>query len=110
MSNKFKAGDFTSGKMADIFKACYIRDIAVISHKQFGESYMIPSEFFRVLAKKHLLKNPRFKEFSDMNFGSAQAFLQAEDSHCFEEIEEYFGGEIDIDNWFDVLNHILSGK
>lgn len=33
------------GKMGEIFKQCYFRDIAIINHKQFGKSYMIPDVF-----------------------------------------------------------------
>ena len=107
MNNIFKAGDFTSGKMGDIFKQCYLHDIAIIRHKQFGESYMIPTDLFRALAKSELLKIEKFREFADMNFGSQQAFFDAYDDHCFEEITEYFGGELDCLDWFIILSYVL---
>ena len=106
---EFKAGDFTSGKMADIFKACYMRDIAIISHKQFGKSYMIPEEFFRNMSINLLMKNKKFKEFAIMNLGSEQDFMQSGDVVLFEEIGEFFGGLI-IDHWFDVLPHAIKLK
>lgn len=111
MNNIFKAGDFTSGKMADIFKKCYMNDIAIIDHKQFGRSYMIPVEFFRALAKNEMLQLKSFVEFVEINFGSVDAFNLADDEHCFKEIKEYFGGEVEADNWFSILAHatILNG-
>ena len=41
--NEFKAGDFTSGKMGDIFKSVFMDSkTTVINHKQFGDCYVIP--------------------------------------------------------------------
>lgn len=43
--NTYKAGDFTSGKMGQIFKDVFFdNNTTVINHKQFGECYMIPKE------------------------------------------------------------------
>jgi hypothetical protein len=42
-TNKFRAGDFTSGKMGQIFKEVFMgRETTIINHKQFGECYVIP--------------------------------------------------------------------
>jgi len=106
----FKAGDFTSGKMGEIFKSCFIDDIAVINHKQFGKAYMIPDVFFRVLAQNQLLKNKKFRDFADMNFGSVQSFIQSDDEASFQEIEEFYGCTMIFDNWFDVLSHCCSAN
>jgi hypothetical protein len=50
MSNEFKAGDFTSGKMGEIFKTCYMGGLAIINHKQFGNAYLIPEDEIRLMA------------------------------------------------------------
>ena len=45
MSEKtiFKAGDFTSGKMGQIFKEAFMGlETTTINHKQFGDCYLIP--------------------------------------------------------------------
>lgn len=107
MNNIFKAGDFTSGKMGEIFKQCYIHDIAIIDHKQFGRAYMIPDVFFRVLAKNELLKIKEFTEFVEINFGSVDEFALADDNRCFEKIEGYFGGELEFFDWFSILSHAI---
>ena len=39
----FKAGDFTSGKMGQIFKEAFMGlETTTINHKQFGDCYLIP--------------------------------------------------------------------
>lgn len=39
----YKAGDFTSGKMGEIFKSVFMEPYTtVINHKQFGDCYIIP--------------------------------------------------------------------
>ncbi len=41
--NNFKAGDFTSGKMGEIFKGVFMDSrTTIINHKQFGDCYVIP--------------------------------------------------------------------
>jgi hypothetical protein len=41
--DRYKAGDFTSGKMGEIFKNCFMDSrTVVINHKVFGDCYMIP--------------------------------------------------------------------
>ena len=44
-TNNYKAGDFTSGKMGEIFKSVFMDSrTTVINHKQFGDCYIIPKE------------------------------------------------------------------
>ena len=42
----FKAGDFNKGKMNEIFKTANGKECAIISHKQFGEFYLISKSEF----------------------------------------------------------------
>ena len=46
---RYKAGDFTSGKMGEIFKTCFQQDSVLINHKQFGDMFLINSDNVRVL-------------------------------------------------------------
>jgi len=114
MNNIFKAGDFTSGKMGDIFKQCYLHRIAIINHKQFGQSYMIPKESFKTLALNELLKIDGFLFFVQDEFAGdtdgIETFKQADDEECFNAIDDFFNrGFFEIDdylqkNWFDVFS------
>lgn len=42
--NKFKAGDFTSGKMGEIYKSVAKNGRCAISHKQHGEMYLVSKD------------------------------------------------------------------
>tara|TARA_R110002111_G_scaffold44030_8_gene80255 strand:+ start:1853 stop:2176 length:324 start_codon:yes stop_codon:yes gene_type:complete len=107
MSNEFKAGDFTSGKMGDIFKACFLRGGAQINHKQFGSAFLIPEETIRDIVLIILFKRKDFKRYatgichmdSDL---SDFAKLNPENQKHY--IEDYF--EDECDNWYQVLTMI----
>lgn len=47
--NEFKAGDFTGGKMGEIFRTCCFQDLAIINHKQMGRIYMMPEDLVRTI-------------------------------------------------------------
>lgn len=104
MNNKFKAGDFTSGKMGEIFKSCFIKDLAIINHKQFGRAYMVPEEIIAVGALAALEKNCNFQRFSKGLCGkdsSYEDFLKENRETQMHHIEDFF--ETEFDSWLDVL-------
>jgi|TARA_R110000744_G_scaffold293749_1_gene404027 hypothetical protein len=104
MIKEYRAGDFTSGKMGEIFKQCYLRDMAVINHKQFGKAYLMPEEIVRTCVLNILLKQKGFigyiKGIVDKNSGE-QEFLQQHEKFQLHAIEDYF--EDEFQNWFSVL-------
>jgi hypothetical protein len=104
MIKEYRAGDFTSGKMSEIFKECYLKDIAVINHKQFGKSYLVPEEIIRVCVLNILLKQKGFiryiKGIVDKDSGEHE-FLQQDIKFQMHFIEDYF--EDEFETWFSVL-------
>ena len=43
LEKEFKAGDFTSGKMGEIFQTSFMSNkVAIIKHKQFGRAVLVP--------------------------------------------------------------------
>ncbi|MCP4267999.1 MAG: hypothetical protein GY777_20915 [Candidatus Brocadiaceae bacterium] len=76
MSNEFKAGDFTSGKMAEIFKTCCFQDLAIINHKQFGKIYMIPEELIAAMTINAFIASPKGIEFIEFKCGSMDNFKE----------------------------------
>tara|TARA_R110002020_G_scaffold318054_1_gene533653 strand:- start:456 stop:833 length:378 start_codon:yes stop_codon:yes gene_type:complete len=103
----FKAGDFTSGKMGEIFKSCYIEDgITTISHKQFGLSYLIPEQYVKFVCI-HIIKQDKgildlLKE--DHSISVVNEFLTGDSNDGLEFISNYF--MVDLDTWFEVLVNI----
>ena len=74
MRNKtFKAGDFTSGKMGEIFKHCFQdKKTTIISHKQFGELAMIPESYIEFMVIKSLRQNEHFREFMKSEYDGGE--------------------------------------
>lgn len=103
MTDIFKAGDFTSGKMSEIFKKCFIEDLAVINHKQFGKAYMIPEETLAVSVKVILENNESFSKY--MKYADPNGdFWINEDEFIFHAISDYYNDHAD--NWLEVLSLI----
>lgn len=80
MNNKFKAGDFTSGKMNEIFKVAseYFSDGAKINHKQLGDFSLVGDRMIETI----------YNEILRTNFG---IFKSADDGmykSCFNFIDE----------------------
>jgi hypothetical protein len=108
---EFKAGDFTSGKMGEIFKDCFFKDIAIINHKQFGRAYMIPECKVKeaVLLALHLA--PKFAEYeiyctSDVKGKDTaqRKFAELDNDVQIHMIEDFF--EDEFENWFEILTVI----
>ena len=101
---EFKAGDFTSGKMGEIFRECFIKDGVVISHKQFGKAYLIPEDIIHAIVLFKLEKNAEFNEFAsfrDSKDGTFKDYLSLESDLQMRVIQAYFSN--DFEYWFDVL-------
>ena len=103
----YKAGDFTSGKMGDIFKTCYLSlDLSVINHKQFGESNLIPVEYIEFLITCALRKNCLFNEFLDserhMSFDDFSSFKS---DTKFEIVNDFLCDGFT--SWFDVMTGLF---
>ena len=61
---EFKAGDFTSGKMSEIFKHCFTEEsTTVINHKQHGKLFMIPERYMAFMVNRALHQNKHFNDF-----------------------------------------------
>jgi hypothetical protein len=108
MIKVFKAGDFTSGKMSEIFKECFFKDIAHINHKQFGDAYLIPSETLRVLAIELFSKTKKGREFMVHagNDDSGQGFLQLHEEDQLHHIDDFF--HEGIEDWLTAITYIIS--
>ena len=107
MTEVFKAGDFTSGKMAEIFKECFFKDIAHINHKQFGDAYLIPLEVIRVLAIELLGKTEKGRDLMAYagNDDSCQGFLQLSKEEQLHHIDDFFLGGIE--DWLTALAYMI---
>jgi len=104
MSNEFKAGDFTSGKMGEIFKECFLRDVAVINHKQFGKAYMIPESIVRTMVLNILEKRNHFKEYAkgwESKEATFQDFLKLDEGEQMHVIQDYYSDHFG--SWFEVM-------
>ena len=104
MSNEFKAGDFTSGKMGEIFKECFLRDVAVINHKQFGKAYMIPESIVRTMVLNILEKRNHFKEYAkgwESKEAKFQDFLKLDEGEQMHVIQDYYSDHFG--SWFEVM-------
>ena len=105
--NNFKAGDFTSGKMGEIFKTCHMDKLAVITHKQFGTAYLVPEDEIRLMALDKL----RAFDVSGNNMNHAcgtvesvkefVSSLTSQNAQTYNEIKD-----LKLDTWLDVLKAI----
>lgn len=107
MENIFKAGDFTSGKMAEIFKSCFFGgdfgDLAIINHKQFGTAYLIPEDSIRIACTLILNRSKSFQNY--MNYCDRDGdFWTNEEEAIFHFIGDYY--EDHVNHWDDVLRLI----
>ena len=107
MSSEFKAGDFTSGKMGEIFKECFLKSGTKITHKQFGNAFLISESTIREIVLILLFKRKDFVRYitgichkdSDTN-----DFAKLDPKCQKHYIEDYF--EDECDNWYQVLTMI----
>ena len=105
---EFKAGDFTSGKMGEIFRECFIRDGVVINHKQFGKSYLISDNIIRATALCILKNDADFYEFvaaRGANDGVFDDYLSLDSDDQMSVIQDYFEDSFEgsLESWFEVL-------
>ena len=101
---EFKAGDFTSGKMGEIFKECYFNSATIINHKQFGKSYMIPVDMIRIIVLNITSKRPNFKDFADgflFKGSTIQDIGNLDQEKQLMAMCEFY--EEDFDTWFEML-------
>ena len=101
---EFKAGDFTSGKMGEIFKECFLHDMAVINHKQFGKAYMIPENIVRSMVLNILEKRSHFKEYTkgwEHKDATFQDFLKLDEDEQMHAIQDYHSDHFS--SWFEVM-------
>ena len=109
MSNEFKAGDFTSGKMGDIYKECYRNELAVINHKQFGKAYLIPEQFLCELVVNNLHKNKKFKTFiKGIKINNENEFFDNDSEELLLIVESYF--KVKLSNWVDATNELFKAS
>jgi hypothetical protein len=99
---EFKAGDFTSGKMGEIFKECFFRDVVVINHKQFGKAYMMPDDLVKAMVFNILEKRPTFVEFVSTGDNTITDFFLLEDEKQLSVVSSYFTDDFH-GCWFEVL-------
>ena len=104
MKAQYKAGDFTSGKMGEIFKKCFTDDVCVISHKQFGTMYLINEDPIRVLAIDLLTKSWGFDEYMNYNEYTLDGIMKMSEEDQFTLASCYF--ELDFNNWIEVIFHL----
>ena len=107
--NTYKAGDFTSGKMGEIFKNCFRDDYVTITHKQFGVMYLVDEEIIKTMAISKLQRSKSFEKYQKLctgwkegcKFSPSRMFgiLDAEAQMHY--IEDFF--EDEFCNWFEVL-------
>ena len=109
MIDIYKAGDFTSGKMGQIFKNCFKKDFVVINHKQFGNAYLVDESIIRTMAVDRLQDKELFVKYQEFCTGwnkeskhnSYRLFglLHEDDQKHF--IEDFF--EEEFHSWFEIL-------
>ena len=101
---RFKAGDFTSGKMGDIFKSCHHSlDLVFVDHKQFGAANLIPEEYIAFIVVRALKDNTHFKGFieSECDGLSFLGFTELTYDDAFNVINDYLCEGFS--SWFDVM-------
>ena len=109
MIDTYKAGDFTSGKMGEIFRNCFNKDHVIINHKQFGNSYLVDEKIIQTMAVSMLHQNSDFLEYQksctgwneDSKYSPYRLFglLDMESQMHF--IEDFY--EEEFDSWFEIL-------
>jgi|GEM_PF-6340321 len=106
--NIYKAGDFTSGKMGEIYKNCFRDDYVVITHKQFGSMYLVDEEIIKTMAIRRLLINGEFERHYQFYTGELEIaesepknFWLMCDETQMQCIRDFYEGHIN--NWFEVL-------
>lgn len=96
----YKAGDFTSGKMNEIFKQAY-NSCSVIRHKQFGDFYMLPESFVADIATHIFVSN---HEDYYLTLQTGKAFDLLNEDVRKETIEGFYVEAFD--NWWEILERV----
>lgn len=91
----YKAGDFTNGKMNEIFKKCGAECAVKVSHKQFGDTFLLSEDFVADSAIKMLLSNSKFNDFY------RDSLVDLSRDEQLQEVSEYFG--INFCDWGNML-------
>tara|TARA_R110000851_G_scaffold301271_1_gene457635 strand:- start:59 stop:403 length:345 start_codon:yes stop_codon:yes gene_type:complete len=104
----YKAGDFTSGKMGEIYKNCFKDDYVVITHKQFGKMYLVDEEIIKNMAIGRLQLDNEFVKHSESYTGELEmpeaqpkVFRLMCDETQIQCVKDFYEGHIS--NWFEVL-------
>lgn len=104
--NEFKAGDFTSGKMGEIFKHCFTEvKSTVINHKQHGRLTMIPERYTGFMVNKALHQNKHFKDFVKSEY--PKDIFDNDMPVRVDIICNYLGVRIDDFDWSDAMFALL---
>ena len=102
----YKAGDFTNGKMNEIFKTAYDRGLSQVSHKQFGKFSLVSEDFAADMVMMIMLQAPDFAMQYDKIHGRDTPLLdlcrdgqlQAVRDHCWQSAN----------CWVEMLSHIIN--
>ena len=101
----YKAGDFTNGKMNEIFKTAYHSGLTQVNHKQFGKFTMVSEECAADMVMMIMLQDPDFAIQYDKIYGMDTPLLdlcredqlQAVSDHCWQSAN----------CWAEMLHHII---
>ena len=101
----FKAGDFTSGKMGEIFKSCHNSlDLVCIDHKQFGSANLIPVEYIAHIVCRSVRRNNKFKEFMLLEYLGID-FIELNYDDAFDIVNDFLCKGFD--SWFDMMTGLV---
>ena len=110
----FKAGDFTKGKMKDIFINCYQGDVDCvrIRHESFGDSYLIPVNTAKVMCLGAALKDESLSKYiglhkDDESKSILEFSMENETDYIMHLFCDYF--EIEFMSWFELLIFMTTG-
>jgi len=104
----FKAGDFTKGKMSNIFSECFHGQAACarISHNQHGDAYLMPVYIIKLIALSIAGNDDRLSEYilcaSDhKELSMLEASMDMHDDYLIHVIGDHF--ETELNSWHEVL-------
>lgn len=103
----YKAGDFTSGKMGEIFKKCHQSlDLVYIDHKQFGAANLISEEYIAFIVCRSVGLNEKFKKFYFEEYsGTGIEFVDLNYEMAFNVINDFLCDGFA--SWFDMMTGLL---
>ena len=105
VNKRFKAGDFTSGKMGEIFKTCHhSMDLVYIDHKQFGAANLIPEEYIAFIVCRGVKLNKKFNDFYAGEY-KGDDFSGLDYDQAFDVINDFLCDGFE--SWFDMLTGLL---